>query len=61
MAQVRHVLSLDLDLTPFYVWTDGNNDLFAMGSLWMMAIREGWESVVDQIVVETYEGLTAGE
>jgi imidazolonepropionase-like amidohydrolase len=39
-----------LDLTPFYVWVDQKNDLFAAGSSWLMTIREGWEGVAQQLI-----------
>jgi imidazolonepropionase-like amidohydrolase len=39
-----------LDLTPFYLWVDQRNDLFAAGASWMVTVREGWEPVAQQIM-----------
>ena len=39
-----------LDFSPTYIWLDSDKNLFASGTMWIMAIRKGWESVQQQIV-----------
>jgi hypothetical protein len=35
--------------SPSYVWLDGENDLFASGSRWLMTIRAGWEKSQEEL------------
>jgi cytosine/adenosine deaminase-related metal-dependent hydrolase len=39
-----------LDFSPYSLWLDADRAVFAIGSTWSAAIREGWESALDKIL-----------
>jgi hypothetical protein len=39
-----------LDLSPRYLWLDASRAMFANGSTWSMVVREGFDSVVPQLL-----------
>ena len=50
MRSVTHYEISGLSFTPSPVWLDGDLELFAQGSEWMMIIREGWESAAGTLL-----------
>ncbi len=47
---VTAFLVTGLDFAPSPVWLDDDNNFFAVASPWFSAVREGWESAVDELV-----------
>src|SRR5262249_27818989 len=48
-----------LDLSPQYLWLDTARALFASGSTWSMVVRDGFDSVVPQLLRIQQEILDA--
>jgi imidazolonepropionase-like amidohydrolase len=47
---VHHYAIVGLGFSPFRLWLDDEGELFAMPTGWLDIVREGWESVVPQLV-----------
>jgi imidazolonepropionase-like amidohydrolase len=39
-----------VDFSPSYLWLDEKRELFAVGGVWQAVVREGWETVMPQLL-----------